>query len=250
MNVKAIVEAINSDFSGGFYQGYALYDASNPTSLVGITFAYLPGYDTPENLEIFISGLITTYASGLGHSITDITWPRRNAATGSVDGLFAAADKNTYDGYGATIAGLSASVSALQSAVSALQAVPATTVTSQARSIVTGTGATGFRPSATRDVFATYSLTIATTSTIGSNASGTVFLETAPTNSATPSDWVEVARFTNGQAVSLALTLQSVQTLAGAISGMIPSGYYAKLRSVNNVGTPVFTFNSGREVLL
>lgn len=122
-------------------------------------------------------------------------------------------------------------------------------INSATRSIVTGTGATGFQPSATRNTFASYSLTIATTASIGGNASGTVVLEVAPTNSATAGDWVEIARFTNGQSISLAIALQSVQTLAGQVNGMIPAGYYAKLRSINNSGTPTYSFNSGREIL-
>lgn len=117
------------------------------------------------------------------------------------------------------------------------------------RSIVTGTGATGFQVSATRNVFASYSVTIATTATIGGSASGSIVLEVAATNSATAGDWVEVARFTNGQAITLAIALQSVQTLAGQVNGMIPAGYYAKIRSINNSGTPTYTFNSGREIL-
>lgn len=119
-----------------------------------------------------------------------------------------------------------------------------------ARSIVTGTGATGFQPSSTRNTFASYNITITSTATIAGNASGTVVLEVAPTNSATPSDWLEVSRLTNGQSLSLALTLQSVQTIAGHLSGIVPAGYYVKVRSINNAGTPTYSYNSGLEVLL
>lgn len=118
------------------------------------------------------------------------------------------------------------------------------------RSIVTGTGATGFQVSANKSAFVNYSVTITTTATIGGNASGTIVLEIAPTNSATAGDWVEIARYTNGQAISLAIALQSTQTLAGTVSGFIPAGYYAKLRSINNSGTPTYTFNSGQKILL
>lgn len=122
-------------------------------------------------------------------------------------------------------------------------------VQSATRSIVTGTGATGFQVSSTRNTFASYNVTVVTTASIGGNASGTVVLEVAPTNSATAGDWVEIARFTNGQAITLALALQSVQTLAGQVNGMIKAGYYAKLRSINNSGTPTYTYNSGQEIL-
>lgn len=121
---------------------------------------------------------------------------------------------------------------------------------SESRSIVTGTGATGFQVSAGRSAFVNYNVTIVTTATIGGNTSGTVVLEIAPTNSATAGDWAEVGRYTNGQSISLALALQSVQTLAGQISGFIPAGYYAKLRSINNSGTPTYTYNSGQKVLI
>lgn len=148
--------------------------------------------------------------------------------TSTVEGIMSATDKVKLDGFLSRVA------------------------SSASRSIVTGTGATGFQVSSTRDAFVNYSLTVATSVTIGgaTNVSGTVLLEIAPTNSATPSDWVEVGRFTNGQLIALALALSSGQTLAGQISAMIPAGYYAKLRSINNSGTPTFTYNSGQEILL
>lgn len=121
---------------------------------------------------------------------------------------------------------------------------------SASRSIVTGTGATGFQVSSGRSSFLNYSITIVTTASIGGNASGTVVLEIAPTNSATAGDWVEIGRITNGQTITLALTLQSVQTVAGQVGGFLPAGYYAKLRSINNSGTPTYSFSSGQENLI
>lgn len=120
----------------------------------------------------------------------------------------------------------------------------------ETRSIVTGTGATGFQISALKSALVNYSVTIATTATIGGSASGTVVLEVCATNSATAGDWVEIGRYTNGQAISLAIALQSVQTLAGQINGFVPAGYYAKLRSINNSGSPTYTYNSGQKILL
>lgn len=118
------------------------------------------------------------------------------------------------------------------------------------RSIVTGTGATGFQPSSTRDAFVTYSPTIVTTATIAGGQDGEVVLEIAATNSATAGDWKEIARTRNGQALSLALTLQSVQTTSAPLVGMVPAGWYAKIRSINVVGTPSYSYVSGQEVLL
>lgn len=125
--------------------------------------------------------------------------------------------------------------------------VPAV-INSATRSIVTGTGATGFQVSATRNAFVNYNTTIASTASISGNASGVLVLEVAPTNSATAGDWVEISRFTNAQALSLAITLQSVQTLSSPLSGMVPAGYYAKIRSITS-GTVTYTYNSGREIL-
>lgn len=116
-------------------------------------------------------------------------------------------------------------------------------------SFTTGTGATGFQVSASHDSEVRYNVTIATTATIAGGADGTVVLEMAPTNSATAGDWVEVGRFRNGQAISLALTLQSIQTTASQLTAFVPKGYYLKLRTINNVGTPTYTYNSGQEVL-
>lgn len=131
-----------------------------------------------------------------------------------------------------------------------LNPLMAATPTALSLSLVTGTGAVGTLISATNSAFVYCSVTIATTATIGGAASGTVVLETAPTNSATAGDWVEIDRFTNGQAITLAIALQSVQTLGGAVSGFVPAGYYVKLRSINNSGTPTYSFNSGQKTLI
>lgn len=118
------------------------------------------------------------------------------------------------------------------------------------RSIVTGTGAVGFQVSTTKDAFVTYSPKIITTATIVGGADGYIVLEICSTNSVTPVNWLEVGRMENGQSLSLAITLQSVQPVGSALVCMIPAGWYAKLRSVNVTGTPVSSYISGQEVLL
>lgn len=119
-----------------------------------------------------------------------------------------------------------------------------------ARSIVTGTGAVGFQVSSTRDAQVSYSPKIVTTATIAGGQDGYVVLEIAATNSATAGDWKEIGRVENGQALSLAITLQSVQPVGSPLNGIVPAGWYAKLRSVNVTGTPTFSSVSGQEVLL
>lgn len=117
------------------------------------------------------------------------------------------------------------------------------------RSIVTGTGATGFQVSASRNQTVHYNVKVTTTASIAGNADGYVTLEVAPTNSATAGDWVEMARCGNSQALTLAITLQSVQGTTCGLVGDIPAGYYTKLRSVTTTGTVSFTYLSGQEVL-
>lgn len=121
---------------------------------------------------------------------------------------------------------------------------------SETRSIVTGTGATGFQVSATRDAQVNYNTTIVTAATLLNGAVGSVVLEIAPTNSATAGDWVEIGRLTNGQVFSLAVAIGCTQTISGQVGGYIPAGYYAKLRSINTTGTPTYSYNSGQKVLL
>lgn len=120
---------------------------------------------------------------------------------------------------------------------------------SPSRSIVTGTGATGFQISATRESRVQYSPTMVTTASISGNASDVIVLEICATNSATAANWQEIGRLTNAQALSLAITLQSVQTISGCLVGNIPLGWFAKLRAITS-GTVSNSFVSGQEVLI
>lgn len=117
------------------------------------------------------------------------------------------------------------------------------------RSIVTGTGATGFLVSSTRNSTIHENVKVTTTASIAGNADGYIALEVAPTNSATSTDWIEMGRCGNSQALTLAITLQSVQSTTCELVGDVPAGYYTKLRSVTTTGTVSFAFVSGQEVL-
>lgn len=131
----------------------------------------------------------------------------------------------------------------------ALQGGQAWSWSQPSRSLTASTGAAGFQPSATRISTGNYNITVTTTATIGGNSSGYVALEIAPTNSATAGDWIEMGRCGNSQAITLAVILQSVQTVSCQVSADIPAGYYAKLRQVTVAGTPSFSVNSINEVL-
>lgn len=108
--------------------------------------------------------------------------------------------------------------------------------------------ANGTQISSTRPVTAQYAITLVSTATIAGNQSGYAIFEICATNSAIATDWQEIDRTPNGQAVSLAITLQSVTTGGGHVGGIIPAGWYRRVRSVITAGTPTFTYNSGQEV--
>lgn len=116
--------------------------------------------------------------------------------------------------------------------------------------VTTAAAANGFQLSSTRNVSVFYSVNVNTTATIGGSSDGYVVLEIASTNSTTASDWKEVSRSRNGQAITLAIALQSVQNIGSELMNVVPSGYYARLRAVTVGGTPVFTYISGQEVSL
>lgn len=138
-----------------------------------------------------------------------------------------------------------------QQMLAAMQAmIPAAVTRSQSsatRSIVTASNQQGYQISATKDALGSYSVSISTTATIGGSSSGTIVLEIAATNSTTPSDWTEISRLTNSQNITLAIALQSVQIIAGNLTGFVPAGYYARLRSINNSGSPSFLYVTGQE---
>lgn len=110
--------------------------------------------------------------------------------------------------------------------------------------------ANGFQISASRDTFVTYSCNINTTASIGGNSDGSIVLEICPTNSSVSGNWLTISKLRNSQAFTLAITLQSVQNIGCNLIGMVPAGYYARLRSITTNGSPVFAFDSGQEVLL
>lgn len=129
------------------------------------------------------------------------------------------------------------------------KALPISVNNNPSRSIITGTGATGFQVSSTRNSTVQYSPTMVTTASISGNASDVIVFEICATNSATAGDWKEIGRLTNAQALTLAITLQSVQTTSGLLGGIVPAGWYAKMRAITS-GTVSNTFVSGQEVLL
>lgn len=106
-----------------------------------------------------------------------------------------------------------------------------------------------FQVSATRESLVNYSVDISTTLTLITGQSGTVFLEMA-SDSGFTSDVQELSRFVNGNTGTLTIGLSLTQNVTGNVTGYVPAGYYVRLRTENNTGSPTFTYRSGQEVLL
>lgn len=115
------------------------------------------------------------------------------------------------------------------------------------RSLVTTTSSTGFQVSSTRNALVSYEGTFQTTSTIGGPSSITVFLETANTNSTTPSDWTTIASQTNSNTITLAVVLQQVDIEPWSITRTIPAGKFVRIRYGNISGTATATINSAQQ---
>ena len=116
------------------------------------------------------------------------------------------------------------------------------------RSIVTSTSSTGFQVSSTRPTYVNYKIDTSSTSTIAGSSSVVVYLETANTNSTTPSDWTIIDKATNSQVVSLAVALQVIQNLTLKLDGNIPAGKWVRIRSVVT-GTGSATYYLGQETI-
>lgn len=108
---------------------------------------------------------------------------------------------------------------------------------------------TCFQPSSTRDALVTYSVDIATTLSLTTGQTGTVYLEIFSDSGCTTGTQ-EITRFVNGNTGSLTIGLNITQNVTGTLTGVIPAGSYVKLRTQNNTGTPTFTARPGQETLL
>lgn len=106
-----------------------------------------------------------------------------------------------------------------------------------------------FQISSTRDSNVNYSVDVATTATLLGGQTGTVYLEIS-LSSTFASGIQELARFVNGNTVSLAIAITVNQNVTGTMSGYVPAGYYVRLRTENTTGSPSFTYRSGQEILL
>jgi len=118
------------------------------------------------------------------------------------------------------------------------------------RSIVTTTSSTGFQVSSTRPCSVTYPISLSTTASISGPASVLVYLETANTNSTTPSDWTTLMSVSNTQSLSLAVVLQSIQGSTVPLSWTIPAGKWVRIRSsISGTGSASILASGSQEVI-
>lgn len=118
-----------------------------------------------------------------------------------------------------------------------------------ARSIVsTAAAANGWQVSLTKDANVSYSASINTSVSLSGNSSGYIVLEICPTNSSTAVNWIEINRISSGQSGTLVVGLVLNQVGGAPLTGLVPAGYYARIRSVNVSGTPTYTTNGQQEV--
>lgn len=106
-----------------------------------------------------------------------------------------------------------------------------------------------FQINMTRGAFVSYSVQMTVTASISGGQNGDVILEIA-SDSGFTANVQTIAIAGLGQTYTLAIALQGVQLQTGVVAGFVPAAYYARMRTVNNTGTPTYAYRVGQEVLL
>lgn len=211
--------------------GYGLTDAATTAQLAGkfdiptgSTAQYLRGDGSVATFPAIPGGTVTSITAGTGLSGGTIT------STGTISlpntGTASSYSGVTTDAQGRVTAG-----------------------TARSQSSATRSLNSAFQISATRDTLVSYSVQITVTASIGGGQNGDVILEIA-TDSGFTTGVQTIAIAGTGQTYTLALALQGVMPQTGVLSGYVPAGYYARLRTVNVAGTPAFSYRAGQETSL
>lgn len=187
-----------------------------------------------------ISGIVANSIDTLTASISALS----SALTTAQSDITSLQSSRTTDE--ADISSLKTSRTTDEANIAALQAGKA--VSGISLSIVTSTAGGGTQLSATKSADLHATVSTSTTSTIGGAATSIVVLEVAPTNSSTPGDWVEKDRFEIDENITLAIALQSVQTVKGSVESYVPGGYYVRLRGIGT-GTHAEAFIEGSKAI-
>ena len=105
-----------------------------------------------------------------------------------------------------------------------------------------------FQVSTTRDALVNYSVQCTITASIAGGQSCDVVLEIA-TDAAFTANVQTLGIIGTGQTYTLAVAIQGVQPQTAQVTGYVPAGYYARLRTVNVSGAPVYSYRAGQEIL-
>lgn len=105
---------------------------------------------------------------------------------------------------------------------------------------------TPFQPDPLHMVLCVYTIRIVTTATIGGGSDGQVQLRSDAAT--TPTTVRCQAR--NGQVVTLAIILQSVNTQDAVLTYLCPAGHYINLVATNNSGSPTVSIVQQTEIAL
>lgn len=124
--------------------------------------------------------------------------------------------------------------------------VTAGTVRSQ--SVATRSLNAAFQVSQTRDAEVSYSVQCTITASISGGQACDVILEIA-SDAAFTSNVQTLGIIGTGQTYTLAIAIQGVAPQTAQVSGYVPAGYYARLRTVNVTGSPSYLYRAGQETL-
>lgn len=225
---------INSDWAAASGVGEVL---NKPSTLAGygITDAY-PLTGNPSN---FLTGITSGQVTGaLGFTPYSASNP---SSFISQSGARTAVSLTTTGTSGA--ATYNSSTGVLNVPNYTPPAVPA-----RSQSAATRTLNAAFQVSTTRDALVNYSVQCTITASIASGQSCDVVLEIA-TDAAFTAGVQTVGIIGTGQTYTLAVAIQGVQPQTAQVTGYVPAGYYARLRTVNVSGAPVYAYRAGQEIL-
>lgn len=125
----------------------------------------------------------------------------------------------------------------------------ATGIPPPAQTVATRPLNTAFQVSALRAALVSYSVKQTVTASIVSGQSGLCTLQIASDQAMTQN--LQAVSMTPGsQTFSLAIALQGVQDMACTLMGFVPAAYWVRLQTTNVLGSPVFSFLAGQEILV
>lgn len=110
-------------------------------------------------------------------------------------------------------------------------------------SIVSSTSAGGTQLNATKNGVIFVDLGDSVTTTIGGTSTEDIVLEVCSTNSATAAAWQVAGEIADGNTITLALALQSVQPGKRQLVANVPAGWYFRVREASSAGTHSASIN-------